>query len=1322
MSKRLFLFFALSCVSISLSLAQQERFYGLGKLSSNLITRITQDSSGFIWIATENGLNKFDGWSFTHYFYNDKDSTSLSGNYIETFFTDDSGSLWIGANRGLEYYNPYKDSFIHVKFPDNTHPSVRGIIQLHSGEIWIVTGGYGLYSINKQTMTATSLTDVNKLLAIPYSNHIFEDRAHQIWIVLSESRMACISPDKKSVKTYDLPIDPQYKVYGITEDHMGRMFVATSSCVFLWDIIRQDFMRIKNDEPNVNIRGIACLKDGMVYVNTLGQGLKYIDTNTMTLVTPSKLKNGYDNPIKERITTFFEDNKGNLWFGCNQKGLLMGLNEPTQFDFWYFKENGETGSITSLYQDRENELWLGTDNGKLHKINNRGKILESYNIQKDVSTMYEDISGTFWIGSYQGGVYTFDKRSGKSAKYPSFEGKSVVAIAEDKKKNVYISVLGEGFIRYNIETKKWILISDKTRLANDQVLSNNWINDILCDSDGLIWLAHSIGVDCYDPDKSIFLHYSDDASLSSMICTTLMEDKKKNIWIGTNNGLYKYDKKTKKIEHYGMEEGLPNNIICGLGTDAKGNNIWGSTLNGIFQLNIETGRIACYYTGNGLVDREFSKNIFLQDKMGYLYFGGLYGVTKFLPDSIKALNLDFQPKLTHLYINNVSVSADKIIKGKPISETRLFDASEINLSYNEKSFSLEFSTMNYHNPENVIFEYRLLGMNEEWISTFPGENRITYNFLSPGNYTLEVRAFENNAYSSIKTLNIKISPPWYSTTWATSLYVLLFIGILTSIVYTWQKRQQRRREEQNNEDKLKFFINIAHEIRSPTTLIISPLSELLKTEYDEKTKKLLETIQRNAHRIMSLINQLLDIRKIDKGQMKIACQETDMVGFIKDLTLVFDYQANKRDIKFSFESTEDRLPVWIDRNNFDKVLMNLLINAFKYTKDGGEIKITLATIKSEDAGNARKYAEINIIDSGLGLNEKEVERIFERFYQAEPYNPLGFGIGLNLCKLLVELHHGTIKASNRKDIQGSCFTVRIPIGNEHFTKEDIVQQSETIRFALETPICWEEKDHPTVAIKNKKRQRILVVDDDEGLQEYIQRELSASYKVVTANNGSEALQILLQERIDLVISDVAMPEMDGFTLLKKIRNNENISHIPVILLTSQVEADSRMMGWNVGADGFMDKPFLMEELLFLCNNLISNRSLLKGKFVGVKELEEKVTPLDIKSNDDLFIERLMTLINKNIDNSKFSIEALSKEVGISRTQLHRKLKEITGITTSDFIRNVRLKQAAKLLVEKKVNISQVAYATGFSNPTIFAVAFKKFYGCTPTEYAERGES
>ena len=452
----------------------------------------------------------------------------------------------------------------------------------------------------------------------------------------------------------------------------------------------------------------------------------------------------------------------------------------------------------------------------------------------------------------------------------------------------------------------------------------------------------------------------------------------------------------------------------------------------------------------------------------------------------------------------------------------------------------------------------------------------------------------------------------------------------------------------------------------------------------------------------------MDIRKIDKGQMKIACQETDMVGFIKDLTLVFDYQANKRNIKFTFESTEDRLPIWIDRNNFDKVLMNLLINAFKYTEDGGEIRITLSTNKSENRYTTPDYAEINLLDSGLGLNEKEVERIFERFYQTAPHNPLGCGIGLNLSKMLVELHHGTIKASNRKDIQGSCFTVRIPIGKAHLTKENIVQQSETIRIALETPLYWEDKNYPTTAIKNKKRQRVLIVDDDEGLRNYVERELSPTYKIIAANNGSEALQILLQERIDLVISDVAMPEMDGFSLLKKIKSNENISHIPVILLTSQVEADSRMMGWNVGADGFMDKPFLIEELLLLCNNLISNRSLLKGKFVGVKELEDKINPLDIKSNDDQFI-------NKNIDNSKFSIETLSKEVGISRTQLHRKLKEITGITTSDFIRNVRLKQAAKLLVEKKVNISQVAYATGFSNPTIFAVAFKKFYGYSPTE-------
>ncbi len=1315
MGKRILSVLSFILFLANLCLAQQDHFYGLGKLSSNLISKITQDSSGFIWIATENGLNKFDGWKFTHYFRNDADSTALAENLVEAFLNDKDGRLWVGSGKGLQYYCPYTDAFRGIDFPGNTSPSIKEIVQLHTGEIWVVTAGYGVFSIDVETRKAISLSRVNQLLGIPYAKCIFEDRAHQIWIALSNNDMACIAPDRESVEIYKLPIDSKHKIYGMVEDAMGRMFVGSSIHVLLWDNIRQEFMSIENKTNASSIRGITLLKDGNVYVNT-GHGLHGIDMRTMSLFFPSKLPGGFNNPVREKISAFFEDRNGNFWLGCYKKGLLMALNEPVQFDFWDFSKIRGEGTLISIYRDKDENLWVGTGGWELLRVNEQGELLSSFRLPKEATCMYEDSNGTFWIGSYSGGLVTLDKKTGQCTTIPRLDGKSVTAIGEDKQGGLYFSLFGEGLVRFNRVTGEWVHISDTTKFESSKGLRNNWIGKIMCDSDGLMWFAHSMGVDCYDPAKNFFLENDGREALLTHNTISILEDHRKNIWIGTHNGLFCYNKKEKVLKHYGMDDGLPNNIICGLGIDSEGN-IWCSTLNGLFRLNCEDGRVASYYSGNGLVDREYSKNVYYQGQDGALYVGGLYGITRFMPDSVKTHNLNSSPILTHLYLDNTSASSNTSVGGKPIANTRLIDASALNLSYREKTFSLEFSTMNFHNPENVIFEYRLLGMNKGWSSTFPGENRITYNLLAPGDYTLEVRAFENNTYSPVKSLAIHIAPPWYNTTWAKLLYILLVAGLLSYIGYTWNRHQRVRQDERNNEEKLRFFINIAHELRSPITLIISPLAELLKQSHDDHTNKLLMTMQRNANRIMNLINQLLDLRKIDKGQMKIVCEETNLVDFISELFQVFDYQATKRNIFFSFESDVENLPVWIDRNNFDKILMNLLVNAFKYTPDSGEIMVFLTL--PEAGTSASSYAEIRIIDSGSGLDEKEMERIFERFYQGTGHGPLGFGIGLNLTRMLVEMHHGTIHAANRTDTQGSCFTVRIPLGKDHLAEEEILSHTQTKRVVLETPYLWEEAGNK-VAVKNKSKERILVVDDEVEIREYLQRELNQFYKVVTASNGADALQLLLQQRFDLVISDVMMPEMDGFALLKSIKGNNNISHIPVVLLTSQVEFHNRMKGWDVGADGFMDKPFQVEELLLLCNNLIANRSRLKGKFVGIKELEDKVSTVEVKSNDEQLIERLMNLINKNLDNPKFSVETLAKDVGISRTQLHRKLKEITGITTSDFIRNVRLKQAARLLLEKKVNVSQIAYATGFSNPTVFAVAFKKFYGCTPTEYAEKG--
>ena len=501
------------------------------------------------------------------------------------------------------------------------------------------------------------------------------------------------------------------------------------------------------------------------------------------------------------------------------------------------------------------------------------------------------------------------------------------------------------------------------------------------------------------------------------------------------------------------------------------------------------------------------------------------------------------------------------------------------------------------------------------------------------------------------------------------------------------------------------------------TLIISPLETLLKRDYDETTSKALRSMYKNANRIIGLINQLLDIRKIDKGQMQIACSETDLVGFIDDLFQTFDYQSEKR---------KKELPVWIDRNNFDKVLVNIFSNAFKYTPDHGEITVKLTTGNNKkETGALRNYAEITVLDTGEGIDENKLEKIFERFYQASAdlaSAPIGFGIGLNLCRLLVELHHGTIVASNRKDRKGSCFVIRIPIGNSHLKKEEMVEQLAMNRVALQTP-SYElmEDTGKRKSGRSKTHYKVLIVDDDEDVREFLQAELGGMYRVFACRNGAEGLQIALKQLPDLIVSDVVMPEMDGFTLVRKLKGNNNTSHIPVILLTSKTEHTDRIQGLDKGADAYLTKPFVVEELSTLIASLIANRMLLKGKYSGAQDQEDKVKAVEVKSNDEILMERVMKVVNGHLDNPELNVEMLAEQVGLSRVQLHRRMKELTGIPASEFIRNIRLKQAAVLLKDKKMNISQVAYAVGFTNHTHFSTAFKRFYGVSPTDYMASAE-
>jgi signal transduction histidine kinase/ligand-binding sensor domain-containing protein/DNA-binding response OmpR family regulator len=1317
----LFFVFLFFCCTITVSNAQQHLWYDSNKLSCSLINKITQDSHGFIWIGTENGLNKFDGWSVTQYFHNNSNPNSLLNNSIQAFLNDKRGDLWVGTGKGLQKYSEYDDAFCSVKFPNNINPDVSNLFQSHRGDIWAVTAGYGIFSIDPITMKAKSLKQINTLCGTLYSQYVFEDHLHRLWIATPNGIMIMISADRKHFKKIRLSINNEKTTITISEDNRFNLLIATITNLFLWNEKTKSFICIKNtDHTWSSINNLVCCRNGSIIVCDQNNGLKYVDiaTNTMRKYTSNEI------PVNDNYRTLFEDRDQNLWLGCYKSGINMySSNKPCQFLFTDMSKLIPQGKIaSSIYGDNDNNILIGTGGGNLLKLNSNMYMRSSYNVNMDAKSILRDSRGNTWICSFLNSVAIIDK-GGIIRKFKPLEGKSVKKIIKDKDNSIYFAVQGEGLACYSNDTHKIKYINENTKLSSSEHLKNNWINTMLCDNNGLIWIGHCTGVNCYDPIHNRFINLG--ATFPTVVCNALLQDKNGHIWIGTSNGLFEYDKQSKKFIHYRVTYGVPSNYVCGLG-QGKNGDIWFSTYNGICRLDHENKKVVCFFSGNGLYDKEYLEGVYYQDAKGYIYFGGIHGITKFMPDSIKNISFLQRPMLTRMFIDNKEISASTKIKKSSIANSIFINAKAINISYKDDNFSFEFSSLNYHDDKNISFEYRIIGLSNSWKATNANENRITFNHLPSGHYIFEVRACENGVKSSNRSFSLNIAPPWYDTVLARIIYVIIVLGIVLMALYYMKLRQHRILQDKIKEKQLDFYINIAHELRSPLTLIISPLTALIKTEKLPMRKDALLTMQRSVNRIVNLVNQLLDIRKIDKGQLKMSFTQVDMVNFIKNQISMFDYQAKKRNINLTFIHDIGELPIWIDQKNFDKVLVNLIDNAFKYTPDSGEIKIVLSSkINNDVKGPLHYYAQINVLDSGIGIENSKLSRIFDRFYQASP-NAVGFGLGLNLTKMLVDLHHGSITAANRNDGNGSCFTVCLPIGSEWINDENLEEnhkEPNVVPALNSEPFITESIDLKEMELlKSKTRYKVLVVDDDHEMLNYLEHILSQTYKVYSASNGSEAYQMALQKTFDLIISDVVMPEMDGYEFLHKVKSNPNINYIPFILLTSQVESNSRIEGWNAGADAFLAKPFLVDELLTISKNLISGRIQLKGKFSSEHGIEEKMDHIEMKDIDVQFMDRVMKVINENIGNPQLNVEILASEVGYSRVQLHRKIKALTGMAPSDLIRNIRLKQAANLLKEKKVTISQVAYVVGFVNPTFFSSTFKKLYGCTPSEFVGKFRS
>ena len=1347
--------FVIYVISSFTAYAQTGRFYTTdGGLSSSLINHFFQDSKGFMWTATEYGLNSFDGLRFANYWHVSGDSTSIKNNYVRTLFEDSRQNLLIGCIDGLMRYDRETNTFSEIpmiRAGKQVFPHVTQMQELHNGEIWMTTTGQGMFRLDEQRKQAVSVDELLRQSNYNFQSCFYEDSYYNLWIGTYGNGLICYMPATKEARVFKYPTLNDNNIAAIIEDKQGNLFVGTQkrglSC----------YNRKKNTFTPVPYVGNGALSvycmalvDGQLLVGTDGQGLKLYNPVKKQLedytinTAPMDFSEG-------KIHTILEDKDKNLWLGLFQKGIVLIPKQSNPFEYYgskstYYNPIGQ-GCVMSIFQDSNQHLWIGADNEGIYELDAEGGCLRHYqpgssshSVANTIMCIYEDSEKNLWLGSYTRGIAKLNRKTGVCDYSLPVDNEKILSITEDKQKNLYIGTLGSGFYQYNLQTgslKHYESAKDETGDLKRNELVNDWINYIFCDSEGFIWLGHYKGVSCFNPLTGSFINYRQvNTLISGCVGYAIQEDYSGNIWAGTTDGLYCFNKKTEELKRFTTADGLFNNVICGLCEDSR-HDIWLSTYMGISKYDVKNNRFVNYYSGDGLQGNEFTHGAFYKDKKGKIYFGGINGVTYFSPESIGSVSKETNVWVTDFYVFNHPIHKNSLSGGEPVIDTSVQDANQFRLSYKDNTFSIVFSTLQYNNPEQISYQYKVDELGSQWLSTEPGVNRVTYNNLPPGQYTFQVRALNYGNYSETRTVKILITPPWYQTWWAYCVYItlagLLVLGIVNYILSRMRHRREimkREHAEQLNEAKLQFFINISHEIRTPMTLIINPLEKLLADKRDGELHKTYLMIYRNAQRILRLINQLMDVRKLDKGQMFMKFRETDMVGFIADLMQTFEHMARKKNIRFVFKHEMPQLKVWIDLNNFDKVLMNILSNAFKYTPDGGEVQVSLSTGRDITRRDAlRDYFEIVITDSGIGIDRNKIERIFERFYQIDndvTKSNFGTGIGLHLSRSLVQLHHGIIFAENREDAPGSRFIIRIPLGSAHLRTDELeTVDADTVMFhtvdkpvlaKLEEELMMEEEE-PQTGTKAKTRLRILVVEDEIEIKAYLKSELSDEYKVETCNNGKEAYDLILRDTPDLVISDVMMPEMDGLALCRKIKQNTNVNHVPIILLTAKSKPEDTLEGMETGADAYMVKPFNTELLKRTIANLIANRRLLRNKFSGAQQQEDKIEKITMKSGDEILMGKIMKVVNEHLDDPALNVEMLASEVGLSRVHVHRKLKELTNLSTRDFIKNIRLQQAATLLAQDhKLTVSEIAYATGYINLSHFSSSFREKYGMSPKEY------
>ena len=1270
------------------SYANSGRLYTSNDLSSSLIRCIIQDKYGFIWVGTNYGLNRFDGYKFSTYLCNPADTTTIQDNDIVKLYPYSKEFLFVATNRGLYKYSYLTNCFQHIVLEKKDEKiRVSSLIEDGKHNLLIGTAGYGAYRLDMTTGKVTRLSRKSANSVDDFFAMLFFDDEGYLWQANHTKVLRKYKYNGKSIKLVSV-YEPK-DLFGISKlyatDKKG-FFVAHAGGIMRYDYASHSFSRYDFDfsahQGAGYISAVTLDKYGNLWLGTSGDG---------TFKIPHGSRKAYRVELNNQsfifdnahISDLLIDRDGNQWYGCYMKGLFLSNKDNNVFHPVSLDELGAgMETISSVVGVADGLMLFVVKNHGLYLLDEKTgntKLLQS---PAGPIKVYSDFRKNVYVYG-RDGIYEYGWKHQTYRLLLPANGLSLDYMRVDAAGNIYFTSQGNGLYVWNRKSGKMTqyLMDDK---RPHKTICNNWISEIRLDSRGWLWCATANGVSCMDTKTGYFDIILSRPLLEGKTCYSTLELSDGKIAIATEMGLYLYDRKKQQTTPWPHSESISGLRIYSLKKDVKGN-LWMSTAQGIWCYDSKAKSFFSFEKGNGLLTKEYLAGVVGSTSDGVICYGNSEGLTYFRPSQVK----DYNEKTSAIYLSGV------LLDGKMAP----FIGDNLSVPSDFKSIVLSFSQLDYQSVGNIVFQYRING--GKWISNAAGDNSFNFTGLSYGHYRIEVRIYCNGKYSTYKkVINLDVLAPWFLTVWAKLIYLFLILGLTAAAIIVYLRKKKRDLEEA----KMQFLINATHDIRSPLTLIMEPLKKLKERLGNaEEYQADIDTIDRNAQRLLTLVNQILDKRRLDKHQTNLSCRETNLVEFSQGLVSLFTYNANLRGINIRLEMPETPVNAWIDRNKLDKAIANLLSNAFKYTPNGGEI---IFRIEKQD-----KKVLLYVIDSGKGLGKNDdAKTLFERFYQGKNSADMhlgGSGIGLNLCRSIVRLHGGDVTARNREDgTSGACFIIELPLGKEHL-KDSQINSDYVVNG---------KKPQRGAASRNSK---ILLVDDDIEICRYLKSELSDWYRFVICNNGKEALKQLLSGDFDLVVSDVVMPEMDGITLLRNIKGNANISHVPVIMLTSKSEISDRLEGIKLGADAYLAKPFSLEELHLTIDNLIDNVRRLKGKFSGALKQDDKVEKIEVKGNDEELMERIMKVVNENLSDSDFNVEKMCDEVGVSRTQLHRKLKEMTGVPTSEFLRNIRLNEAARLIRERKINITQVSYMVGFANNSHFSTAFKKYFGISPSEYAAK---